>query len=349
MLDLTAPISREDLDRAYGQIAMVWNPDLFEGQPSLLAKAMAKSDALYAAYLWLHGLPDEGFPYCVENVAGMSAMGALHGGSQPRAGVPRAEVPRVEVPRGEVMRAEVPRGEVPLAEVPVFSSVAPALKEERAMRRVTKGAWGAEEKMDMLPPFMRRAGAWMIDVGVVAGVLLGGVFVKAFMQMSDMSDNRYAGPSEGLVATVVVLGTWLYHALLEWLPWQGSLGKKMLGLVVTDAEGGRAGLARLLARVAGMMASAFFPPLYLVSVWSPQRQCLHDMLSGCRVMWRLPAATAEAVAEAEELKSAQTLRQVGGGLAAMLLIGAVRKMIREPKPMPYSPPPYVVPAPKVGQ
>ncbi len=120
---------------------------------------------------------------------------------------------------------------------------------------------------------------------------------------------------------------------------------------MTDAEGGRAGLARLLARVAGMLASALFPPLYLVSVWSPKRQCLHDMLSGCRVMWRLPAATAEAVAEAEELKSSQTMRQLGGGLAAMLVIAGVRNMMKEPKPKPkpYSPPPYVSPAPPVPQ
>src|SRR2546430_9046065 len=43
-----------------------------------------------------------------------------------------------------------------------------------------------------------------------------------------------------LAATVGLLLTWLYHALLESSEWQATVGKRVLGLVVTDVAGQRA-------------------------------------------------------------------------------------------------------------
>src|SRR5205807_8935703 len=40
-----------------------------------------------------------------------------------------------------------------------------------------------------------------------------------------------------LVATVSLVFTWLYHALMESSEWQATVGKKALGLVVTDMAG----------------------------------------------------------------------------------------------------------------
>ena len=34
-----------------------------------------------------------------------------------------------------------------------------------------------------------------------------------------------------------LIGTWLYFALLESSEWQGTAGKKVLGLIVTDMAG----------------------------------------------------------------------------------------------------------------
>src|SRR2546421_7190381 len=44
-----------------------------------------------------------------------------------------------------------------------------------------------------------------------------------------------------LAATVSLLLTWLYHALLESSEWQATVGKRVLGLVVTDVAGQRGG------------------------------------------------------------------------------------------------------------
>jgi len=47
-----------------------------------------------------------------------------------------------------------------------------------------------------------------------------------------------------LVATASLLLTWLYHALMESSEWQATLGKKALGLVVTDMAGQRLSFGR---------------------------------------------------------------------------------------------------------
>src|ERR1700688_3252931 len=38
---------------------------------------------------------------------------------------------------------------------------------------------------------------------------------------------------------IIIVGTWLYFALMESSPWQATLGKKLLGLYVTDIHGQR--------------------------------------------------------------------------------------------------------------
>ncbi len=63
ILDLDAPISREDLDRAYEEGATVWQPESFAGNATLQAKAAAKMEELHAAYVWLVELPQDEFPF----------------------------------------------------------------------------------------------------------------------------------------------------------------------------------------------------------------------------------------------------------------------------------------------
>src|SRR5437667_10540910 len=51
-----------------------------------------------------------------------------------------------------------------------------------------------------------------------------------------------------LAATVSLVFTWLYHALMESSEWQATVGKKALGLVVTDMAGQRVSFARSTGR-----------------------------------------------------------------------------------------------------
>jgi uncharacterized RDD family membrane protein YckC len=91
-----------------------------------------------------------------------------------------------------------------------------------------------------------------------------------------------------LVATVALVLTWLYHALMECSPWQATVGKKALGLVVTDLDGQRVSFGRATGRHFGKMLTNLIPALigYIMAGFTEKRQALHDMLAGCLVLRR---------------------------------------------------------------
>lgn len=91
-----------------------------------------------------------------------------------------------------------------------------------------------------------------------------------------------------LAAIVSLLLTWLYHALLESSDWQATLGKKALGLVVTDMSGQRVSFGRSSGRHFGKMITTMIPAFlgYIMAGFTEKKQALHDMLSGCLVLRR---------------------------------------------------------------
>ena len=145
--------------------------------------------------------------------------------------------------------------------------------------------------------------AWVIDnvvmgVGVVLILIplifLTGLrgFIGGFHPNEDMND---AGIFM-LIAFVFVLATaslvvtWLYHALMESSEWQATLGKKALGLVVTDMAGQRVSFGRAtgrhFAKIITNLASFGIGLGYLMAVFTEKKQALHDMLAGCLVLRR---------------------------------------------------------------
>ena len=91
-----------------------------------------------------------------------------------------------------------------------------------------------------------------------------------------------------LAATVSLVFTWLYHALMESSEWQATVGKKALGLVVTDMAGQRVSFARSTGRHFGKIITNMVPLLigYIMAGFTEKKQALHDMLAGCLVLRR---------------------------------------------------------------
>jgi uncharacterized RDD family membrane protein YckC len=89
-----------------------------------------------------------------------------------------------------------------------------------------------------------------------------------------------------LVATVSLAFTWLYHALMESSEWQATIGKKVLGLVVTDLAGQRVSFGRATGRHFGKIITNMVPLLigYIMAGFTEKKQALHDMLAGCLVL-----------------------------------------------------------------
>jgi len=91
-----------------------------------------------------------------------------------------------------------------------------------------------------------------------------------------------------LAATVSLLWTWLYHALMESSEWQSTVGKRLLGLVVTDMAGQRVSFGRATGRHFAKIVTNMVPAFigYIMAGFTERKQALHDMLAGCLVLRR---------------------------------------------------------------
>jgi uncharacterized RDD family membrane protein YckC len=91
-----------------------------------------------------------------------------------------------------------------------------------------------------------------------------------------------------LCVGVGLFGTWLYFALLESSEWQGTAGKRVLGLIVTDMNGQRITFLRATGRHFAKFVTSLIPLCigYIMAGFTEKRQALHDMIASCLVLRR---------------------------------------------------------------
>jgi len=93
------------------------------------------------------------------------------------------------------------------------------------------------------------------------------------------------------ITLVVLAASWLYWALMESSEWQATLGKKALGLYVTDLSGSRVTFGKASGRFFAGRGISFVPSIgglyYLIDCimagCTEKKQALHDIIAGCLV------------------------------------------------------------------
>jgi uncharacterized RDD family membrane protein YckC len=152
--------------------------------------------------------------------------------------------------------------------------------------------------------FWLRVVAALID-GLVIGIPLGILFFATIVSMLPalMQIGRAANPMlivgvflpRILFALLVYLvASWLYWAAMESSAWQATLGKRALGLYVTDLNGIRATFGRTSGRFFAGRGIGTVPSVgglyFLVScilvAFTEKQQALHDIIAGTLVMRR---------------------------------------------------------------
>ncbi len=119
--------------------------------------------------------------------------------------------------------------------------------------------------------FWKRFAAIFID-GIILGIV-GGVVSAIF-----------GVPTGGPIGA---LFGWLYFAGMESSSYQATIGKQILGIRVTDLEGGRITFARATLRYfAKFVSGAIFMIGFLMAAWTERKQALHDMIAGTLVVTR---------------------------------------------------------------
>ena len=86
---------------------------------------------------------------------------------------------------------------------------------------------------------------------------------------------------------ISLLLTWSYFAMTESSGWQGTPGKKIMGIKVTDLAGNRITLGKATVRVlVKAFLSGWFLIGYIMAFFTQRKQALHDMISGTLVLTR---------------------------------------------------------------
>jgi uncharacterized RDD family membrane protein YckC len=139
--------------------------------------------------------------------------------------------------------------------------------------------------------FWRRFAAFLIDAVLLLISLLVVDFVGAiFVGFGLLSSGQDITSDNTLGAQLVIILVWaalawLYYAGLESGPWQGTVGKRLLRLVVTDMYGRRIGFGRATGRYfAKILSGVVLLVGFLMVAFTERRQGLHDLMAGTLVV-----------------------------------------------------------------
>jgi uncharacterized RDD family membrane protein YckC len=145
--------------------------------------------------------------------------------------------------------------------------------------------------------FWKRVVAYLID-GALLGILswiIAAVLGAAIYGAAASGADGAIGAAMGLIAVMqfgLLLVMWLYFALLESGAGQATLGKRALGIVVTDLGGARIGFGRASGRFFGKILSGLILSIgFIMAGFTGRKQGLHDMLASTLVVNKDPANT----------------------------------------------------------
>jgi uncharacterized RDD family membrane protein YckC len=140
-------------------------------------------------------------------------------------------------------------------------------------------------------------GFWIrVVASILDSIILSAVYVPVGLiflvpSIRVVHDHDWEqGPPVELMGTIFMLvalflaSTWLYEALLTSSSWQGTIGKHMLSLKVTDLEGRRISFARATGRFFGKFLSRMIMHIgFIMVAFTERKQGLHDLLAGTLV------------------------------------------------------------------
>jgi len=119
--------------------------------------------------------------------------------------------------------------------------------------------------------FLKRFVAWIIDVILLA--IVSAIVNQIF--------------NENVAGLIGFLVGWGYFAGMESSERQGTLGKSVMGIIVTDLDGQRISFLRASGRYFAKILSALILMIgYIMAAFTARKQALHDMLASTLVVNR---------------------------------------------------------------
>lgn len=139
---------------------------------------------------------------------------------------------------------------------------------------------GTYVRRDAFGGFWRRMLAYLIDL-----LLFSALFFVIGMILAVIAPNIELASVEGFFNILGLLVFWVYFANMESGRYQGTLGKRALGLRVCDENGQRITFGRASGRFFGKILSGLALGIgFLMIGFTKQKQGLHDKMASTLVV-----------------------------------------------------------------
>jgi uncharacterized RDD family membrane protein YckC len=138
--------------------------------------------------------------------------------------------------------------------------------------------------------FWRRCAAYLMD-GILIAVVSWAIEAAATPMFGGSGDLSGAVAGVFAIYAILFIVNWLYFALQESSAAQATLGKRAMGIKVTDDYGRRIGFGRASGRFFGKIISSFILNIgFMLAGWTARKQALHDMIAGTLVVFSAVAS-----------------------------------------------------------
>lgn len=146
----------------------------------------------------------------------------------------------------------------------------------------------AIQQMVALSSVVHYAGFWLRFAAYIIDYLV--LFVPSFIIGFILGITVAASGGPRQIANMLgnILGFligWIYYATMESSQWQATVGKRAVGIKVTDLNGERIPFGKASGRFFGKIISGLILGIgFFMIGFTEKKQGLHDMMAGCLVV-----------------------------------------------------------------
>lgn len=187
-------------------------------------------------------------------------------------------------PTDLIWRAGMPNWQ-PAASIPEFTGLFPTSYTAPGTQPTQPHPLGY-----MAPAELQYGGFWIrFLAAIIDGMIVGIPFTLVQLSVESALGYPEGSPEAAVLSltfsVVGILVYWPYYAIMESSSWQATLGKRALGLLVTDTYGDRITFARATGRYFAELLSGLILLIgYLIAAFHPRKQALHDLIAGTLVI-----------------------------------------------------------------
>lgn len=132
--------------------------------------------------------------------------------------------------------------------------------------------------------FWKRVIAYLIDAFIIAFPVTM-IFGTVIPQVLKTENIEVTTVTVSMPQIIMLVASWVYFAGFESSAWQATIGKKILGMKVTDASGERIDFIKATIRYVAKFLSSFILMIgFIMVAFTAKKQGLHDFIAGTTVV-----------------------------------------------------------------